>query len=164
MSVSSFDRAFHALELQPDVFFEIVGVKVIEGLCAVPAAENVHERLVYNGRVSKSDVGLADKGDIVQHGCWTFFFVRKHDSINFVALRVRMMEDLSPLVGQCVILVNIFENLNLVSTSIYIQSILISYECVISTRLRDLVQDLPVSFSICNDFGAVLTGVTVGRA
>ena len=50
-----------------------------------------------------------------------------------------MMENLFPLIGQEGILMNIFKDLDLISTSINIESILISDKSMISPCLRHLV-------------------------
>ena len=50
-----------------------------------------------------------------------------------------MMENLFPLIGQKRILMNIFKDLDLISTSINIESILISNKSMIGPCLRNLI-------------------------
>ena len=85
MSVSTLDAPLHALELEPDILFEIIRVKMVESLGAIPATEDIHQGLVYDGGVSESDIGLANEGHVVQHSCRRLFLT-EHDPMHLIAL------------------------------------------------------------------------------
>lgn len=115
---------------------------MVQGLGAVPASKDVHQRLVDYGRVPKSNVRLADKGNVVQHGCGRLLLVAQHNSVHFVAVRVRVVQDLPPAIGLDAVLVNVLEDLHLISPSVDIESVLVPHERVVGPGFRDLVRSL----------------------
>ena len=81
--------------------------------------------------MSKTYIRLADKSHIVEHGGGAFLLVRQHDAMHDVATWITVMEDLAPSIGENLILVNVFEDLHLVSPTVDIETVLVPNECVI---------------------------------
>lgn len=136
MPIATLDTSFHALELEPHVLLEVESVQVIQCLGPVPATEDVHQRLVHYCRVSEADVWLADEGHVVEHGRGTFLLVRQHDAVHHVATRITVMKDLAPSVGQYLVLMDVFKDLNLVSAAVNVEAVLVAHKGVIGARLR----------------------------
>ena len=132
MPVSALDCALHSLELQPHILLKIIRIEMVQRFRAIPAAEDVHQTLVYYCSVSKADIGLTDKGNVVKHSGRRFLFVAEHDPVDLVAVWVRMMLDLSPAIGCDSVLVDVFEDLHLISPSIDEETVLVPDEGVVS--------------------------------
>jgi hypothetical protein len=62
--------------------------------------------------------------------------------MNHIALRVRVMEDLLPLVREDRVLVDVLEDLYLISAPVNIKSVLVSHECVVCSCLGDYMKIL----------------------
>lgn len=133
MTVPSLDAALHILKLQPDVLLQVEGVEVVQGLGTVPAAKNIHQTLVHDGRVSESDVGLADECNVVKHRSRGFFFVAQHDPKHLVAVRVRVVVDLTPAVSLNTVLMDIFEDLDFVSAAVDVKPVLVPDESMVGS-------------------------------
>lgn len=137
--VSSFDTSFHSSEFKPDVFLQVISIEVVQSLCAIPASEDIHQTLMDDSCMPKSYIGLRHEGNVVEHRSWALFLVRVHDPVHLVAVSVRVVEDLAPLVRQDRVFMDVLEDLDLVSPAVDVESVFVPNEGVIGPSLWNLI-------------------------
>ena len=76
--VSPLNAALDHGRLYPDVIVQIENAQVVQRHLAVPPAENVHVVLVYHCSVTKSNLGLGQKSELLRDDslvdhCFVFF-------------------------------------------------------------------------------------------
>jgi hypothetical protein len=138
VTITAFNRPFHAFEFEPHIFLQIKSVQVIESFVAIPSAKDVHQTFVDNGGVPESYIGFTYECDVVEHGSGTLLLVGKHNPVHLVTVGIGLVLNLFPLVADNGVLVDVFEDLHFVSAAVDVESVFVSDKCVVSSRFGNL--------------------------